>query len=300
MQPSADDQNRAPGEEPPADEAPEDQSGPEAEPDGEASAPGADAEGGRLKKLRQRVVELDSDPAMVEAVDKLRRRLPGDTRFGDGISTSGKTSVERVGKGVSALSAERPSAIGQLGLGALQVWQSLSESAGRGRGPTPVALLFTDLVDFSSWALDVGDRASVKLLRDAGEVIEGAILDNDGKVVKRLGDGIMAAFDHPQEAAEAVLTAQEGLRDVEVEGYHPTMRAGVHFGHPRKIGGDYLGVDVNITARVGEGAQGGQLLMSDHTAQMLDSAAFHMGRSKRLKAAGAPRDLRVREIARAA
>ena len=41
------------------------------------------------------------------------------------------------------------------------------------------------------------------------------------------------------------------------------MRAGVHWGRPRKLGGDYLGVDVNIAARVGDAAKADQVLASD-------------------------------------
>ncbi len=53
-------------------------------------------------------------------------------------------------------------------MGALQVWQSLSEAQGRGHGDRDVAILFTDLVDFSDWALDAGDAAAVELLRKVG------------------------------------------------------------------------------------------------------------------------------------
>ena len=44
-------------------------------------------------------------------------------------------------------------------MGALQVWQSLSEAQGRGHGDRDVAILFTDLVDFSDWVLEAGDDA---------------------------------------------------------------------------------------------------------------------------------------------
>ena len=249
----------------------------------------------RLKKLKERAVQFDSDPAVVRAVDKLRRRLPGDDRFGDRISTDGKRPSELAGRGVSDLSLERPSAIQALGLGALQVWQSLSDTA-KGGEAQPIALLFTDLVDFSAWALEAGDQNAVDLLREAGDAIEDPILANDGRIVKRLGDGIMASFLHPQPAVEAVLQALERLSRVEVDGYQPKMRAGIHFGTPRRVGGDYLGVDVNVAARVGESARAGQLLASDVACEMLDEGRFELGRSKRLRASGAPKDLRVREV----
>jgi adenylate cyclase len=254
--------------------------------------------GGKLKRFRERARALDSDPAVIEAVEGLRKRLPGDTRFGDGISTAGDKPVDLAGREVSALAHDRPSAINQLGLGALQIWQSLSDSAKGGR-TQPLALLFTDLVDFSSWALEAGDKASVTLLRDAGLAIETALVEHEGRVVKRLGDGIMAVFEHPTGAAQGVMLAFDELATVEVGGYTPTMRAGVHYGHPKKVGTDYLGVDVNIAARVGEGARGNQLLMSEPAAVLLEEGAWRLGRPKRLRASGAPKDLRVLEVSRA-
>ena len=82
----------------------------------------------------------------------------------------------------------------EVGLTAVQLWQSLAEAQGRGRGEVDVAILFTDLVDFSTWALEAGDEAAIQLLGDVGERSEEAVDDNGGEVVKRLGDGMMAVF----------------------------------------------------------------------------------------------------------
>jgi adenylate cyclase len=118
-----------------------------------------------------------------------------------------------------------------------------------------------------------------------------------GTIVKRLGDGVMAVFDDPQRAVEAALDAQAALADVEVAGHRPQMRVGLHHGMPRKVGGDYLGVDVNIAARVAEQAKAGEVLVSQPTCERLEGLAC--GRPKRLKASGAPRDLRVVAVRRA-
>ena len=50
-------------------------------------------------------------------------------------------------------------------MGALQVWQGLSEAQGRGQGDREVAILFIDLVDFSDWVLEAGDEQAVVLVR---------------------------------------------------------------------------------------------------------------------------------------
>jgi adenylate cyclase len=249
-----------------------------------------------VRRARERAKKVDSAPSLVAAIDMLRERLPGDPQFGDPLSTAGKRPVEVVAREASALQPERPSAAHSLGLAALQVWQALSERQGRGKGDAPISVLFTDLVGFSSWALEAGDAAAVRLLREAGIVLEGSVEERGGAIVKRLGDGLMAVFDHPQPAVEAALEAHNALARIDVDGYQPQMRAGVHHGRPRKLGGDYLGVDVNIAARVADSAKGGQLLVSEPVCEMLDAGLFEVGRPKRLRAEGAPKDLRVCEI----
>ena len=256
----------------------------------------AEQEDKPVRRARERARRVDSTPSLVAAIDMLRERLPGDPHFGDPLSTAGKRPVEVVAREASAHQPERPSAAHSLGLAALQVWQAVSERSGRGRGDEPISVLFTDLVGFSSWALEAGDAAALRLLREAGIVLEGSVEERGGAIVKRLGDGLMAVFDHPQPAVEAALDAHHGLAQVQVDGYQPQMRAGVHHGRPRKLGGDYLGVDVNIAARVADSAKGGQLLVSEPVCQMLEDGVFEVGRPKRLKAEGAPKDLRVCEI----
>jgi len=125
--------------------------------------------------------------------------------------------------------------------------------------------------------------------------IEGAVKDHDGKVVKRLGDGVMAVFTRPQDAVDAAHDAQARLREVEKDGYRPSMRAGVHYGRPRKLGGDYLGVDVNVAARVADAADGGQVLVSEPAREKLERG--ERGRRKRLRAPGTPEDLYVFPVA---
>ena len=77
------------------------------------------------------------------------------------------------------------------------------------------------------------------------------------------------------------------------------MRTGVHCGRPRRLGGDYLGVDVNIAARIGEAAGARELLASEAVTSGLDFDRFKIGRPKRLKAQGAPKELRVCRVERA-
>jgi adenylate cyclase len=252
----------------------------------------------RLARLRAAVTRLNSEPALLSAARGIRRRLPGDERFGDPLSTSGRAPVEVIARSVSALQPGRQSVAKELGLSALQVWQSVSEATGRGRGEHEMALLFTDLVGFSEWALQAGDAAVLELLREVGTEVEAVIAQHDGRIVKRLGDGLMATFLDGPEAVAAALEAQEAVAQIKVDGYSPRMRAGVHWGRPRKLGGDFLGVDVNVAARVTAAAKAGQVLVSDALLGKLGEDGVRAGRAKRLRADGTPSGLRVAEVSR--
>ena len=265
----------------------------------EAPADEVEPRAARLVRLRAAVVRLDSEPALLSAAHNIRRRLPGDEKFGDPLSTAGRAPVELIARGVSGLQPGRESVAKEVGLSALQIWQSISEATGRGRGDLEMALLFTDLVGFSSWALQAGDAAALELLREVGTRVEVVIGQGEGRIVKRLGDGLMATFLSAEAAVDAALDAQEAVGVIQVDGYAPRMRAGVHWGRPRKLGGDYLGVDVNVAARVTAAAKAGQVLVSDALLARIDRDDVQAGRTKRLRADGAPSHLRVAQVSRA-
>ena len=245
----------------------------------------------RARRLREGARRVDSRPQFIATARFIRRLLPGDARYGDALSTSGRGMPERIGRLVSDADAERPSAVRELGLGALQAWQALAEAQGRGRGTADVAILFTDIVKFSPWALEAGDEAALELLREVAGAEDRAIANYGGSLVKRLGDGSMSVFGRAGDAVLAALETQASAQGIEVAGYTPSLRAGIHLGRPRRVGGDYLGVDVNIAARVGESAKAGEVLVSDPAHAELDDGRFSFGRRRRLRESGAPRDL---------
>ena len=264
------------------------------EPDELAQPPGP----ARTERMRRFATRLDSHDSLLSVAARLRRQLPGDHQFGDPLSTAGRRPVEMLGRGVSVLGPERKSVVQELGLASLQVWQSLSEATGRGHGDREMAVLFTDLVGFSSWALQAGDDPALELLRQVGSAVETAIGSREGRITKRLGDGVMATFLSPRGAVEAALDAHARVEEIEIDGYRPRMRAGLHWGSPRRLGGDYLGVDVNIASRVGDAAKPGQVLITEPLLARLDLDGLRASRPKRLRAHGAPRDLHVVRVSR--
>lgn len=252
--------------------------------------PSEDADDG-ARGWRDRARALDRDPRLVRAARWVRDQLPGDREFGDPLSTAGSEGPQTVGRRLALITEERPGALREVGLGALQVWQSVSEAQGRGRGDEEIAIGFTDLEGFSDFALEAGDEAAVRLLRDVGHAVEPVVRDAGGSVVKRLGDGMMVVFDDPTAGVEALRSACAAVAALDACGdYTPCMRAGLHIGRPRRLGGDYLGVDVNIAARLADAADGGELLVSGTVAERLDEDV-PLRRRRRFKVKGVPRDL---------
>jgi adenylate cyclase len=243
--------------------------------------PPLDSEG-----IRDVVRKTDANPQLVATARFLRRLIPG----GEPETAEMPEAMQRL---VQEVQPEGPSTMREIGKGALQAWQALSEAQRRRQGTADVAILFTDLVGFSDWALEAGDEAALEVLRQVGDVEQKAISSNKGAVVKRLGDGAMAVFGDAAQAVKAALDAQKEISKIEVDGYQPTQRAGVHRGTPRKVKGDFLGVDVNIASRVGDCAEGGEVLISEPVRQELDDRRFKFGNSRELSAQGAPADLTV-------
>jgi adenylate cyclase len=216
--------------------------------------------GGPLHWLKS----TNHSPAVIAFIKRARRALPGDPDFGDPLSADGVGGPRAAARAADRL-LDRDAASKEFSLAGLQVWQALTERVSGRPANREVTLVFTDLVGFSDWSLRAGDDATLTLLRRVAQVSEPPLLAAGGHIVKRMGDGTMAVFANPATAVRSVLTALEAVKTVEVDGYTPVMRAGIHTGRPQRIGSDWLGIDVNIAARVMDRATKGGLVVSQTT-----------------------------------
>jgi adenylate cyclase len=249
------------------------------------------SESGRLRRANR-------DQRVVRAMRATRELLPGDQNLGDALSTAAERPTDVVARYLAEGGAGETAAH-EAGLAALQVWQALSQRVGRGGGPCDVTILFTDVVGFSTWALEAGDERALDLLRAVARVVEPAITGHRGRVVKRLGDGHMAVFTGADRALHATLKIQDGVGQIEIGGHRPQLRAGLHLGRPRQLGRDFLGTDVNTAARVSAAAGPGEILVSQTVLAAIDADALDIKRVRRFRAKGAPRDLEVYRVKRA-
>ena len=103
----------------------------------------------------------------------------------------------------------------------------------------------------------MSDEAALALLADHHRSIGPIVRSRGGKVVKRIGDGLMLSFP----SAESAVLAS--LELVEVEPGPLRLRAGVHTGEAVVTPDDLIGHDVNVTARVAAVARG--MLLGDRS-----------------------------------
>ncbi len=118
-------------------------------------------------------------------------------------------------------------------------------------------VLFTDIVDSTARADELGDRSWHDLLAAHDEVVRGELARFRGNEVKTLGDGFLATFDGPARAIHCALAIVEAVRPLGIE-----VRAGVHTGEVRFADGDVHGIGVHIASRVAGVAAASEVIVS--------------------------------------
>jgi class 3 adenylate cyclase len=120
-------------------------------------------------------------------------------------------------------------------------------------------VMFSDVVDSTSRAAEMGDRRWRGVLESMDGNIETELGRHRGRVVKKMGDGLLATFDGPARAIECAKAIRDGAR----HGYGLEVRSGLHTGEIELLGNDVGGIAVHIGARVGSLAAAGEVLVSN-------------------------------------
>lgn len=126
------------------------------------------------------------------------------------------------------------------------------------------SVLFTDIVDSTRQAVELGDERWTDLLNRHDAMAERQVARHGGRIVKTTGDGILATFDGP---GRSVRSAQALAREAEDLGIR--LRAGVHIGEVELRGDDIAGLAVNIAARIEALAGPGEVLVSRTVADLV-------------------------------
>jgi class 3 adenylate cyclase len=118
-------------------------------------------------------------------------------------------------------------------------------------------VMFTDIVESTRRAADMGDRGWRFLLERHDALFRRALERHRGREVKRTGDGFLATFDGPARAIRCAASLADAMGSLGLE-----VRAGLHTGELEVMNGDLGGLAVHIAARVVERARPCEVLVS--------------------------------------
>ena len=138
------------------------------------------------------------------------------------------------------------------------------------RGLSGVAtVLFTDIVDSTGIAAELGDARWRTLVERHHAVIRGNVKRFRGREMDTAGDGFFVAFDRP---GDAIACAVASLGDVQVLGID--LRAGIHTGEVQSIDAKAGGITVAVGARIASLAHAAQVLITSTTRDLSIGAAL--------------------------
>jgi len=118
-------------------------------------------------------------------------------------------------------------------------------------------VLFTDIVDSTRRAAEMGDRDWRALLDAHDAIVRSQLARFRGREVNTSGDGFLAMFDGPQRAIRCAMAIRDAVKALGIQ-----VRAGLHTGECEVRGDDIGGIGVHIGARVSALAGANEVLVS--------------------------------------
>ncbi len=250
-----------------------------------ADEPFAAAEIRRLDELRIGALEaaIEGDLRQGRHAQALTELEPllADNPLREGLHAQRMLALYRSGRqadAVEAFRAAREILVEELGLEPGPELRELHEAIlrhdpalaappeGQGLPQGTVSMLFTD-IEGSTRLLQEDGRRYADLLGEHNRLLRGAAARRNGVGFGSEGDALFFAFTAARDAAAAARDAQEALAGGPV-----SVRMAIHTGEPEVHGDDYVGIDVNRTARICAVAHGGQVVLSERTRALLGDA----------------------------
>ena len=190
-------------------------------------------------------VGTDTDLTFENATDVEQLFILERTAWSDDAATAAEVTALQVFRDLFASEALRPGE--QISVGTLTV-------------------LFTDLKDSTRMYREIGDATAFGRVMNHFDILKQVIADEDGALVKTIGDAVMAVFRSPAGAVRAMLQAQQRLADPP-EGMQPlSLKAGLHTGPCIAVTLndrlDYFGSTVNMAARLEAQSTGDDVVVS--------------------------------------
>jgi class 3 adenylate cyclase len=153
-------------------------------------------------------------------------------------------------------------------------------------------VLFTDIVDSTRRAAEMGDRDWHALLDAHDAVVRSQLSRFRGREVNTSGDGFLAMFDGPQRAIRCAMAIRDAVRSLGIE-----VRAGLHTGECEVRGDDIGGIGVHIGARVSALAAPNDVLVSSTLRDLVIGSGLEFEERGAHKLKGVPGEWRLFAVA---
>lgn len=127
------------------------------------------------------------------------------------------------------------------------------------------AVVFIDMVRSTDITRELGDAAALGLAREYRDAVRTALVEHGGREVNRTGDGFLTSFDSAFAAVQCAIAIQSSLAAEKTEptdAFRVQAKVGVGAGEPVLDGDDLFGSTINLTSRICDYAQPGQILAS--------------------------------------
>lgn len=138
-----------------------------------------------------------------------------------------------------------------------------------------VTFLFSDIEESTELLRRAGDSVFAEIRAVHRRIVREAFAANGGREIDTAGDGFFIAFDSARSAVAAALSAQLELAAFAwPAGAEVRVRMGLHTAEPHLSDDGYVGVGVHRAARICEAARGGQILVSNATAGIIEDTGL--------------------------
>ena len=155
---------------------------------------------------------------------------------------------------------------------------SISKLISRSR--KPITILFTDIVDSTRYWDTKGDIKGRLMVDQHNRLVFPVIKKFRGKVIKTIGDSVMASFSSPENALRAAIGIQQSLQDYRNKNkrFKLEIRIGMHTGKALIEKNDVFGDTVNVAARVEGAAKANEILISGSTEKNISRSEYSLSK----------------------
>lgn len=162
-----------------------------------------------------------------------------------------------------------------------------------------VAVLFTDIQDSTAYYEKFGDVTGLAMVHQCNSLLDGVVSKHGGRVVKHIGDAIMASFDNGEECVRAAIKMQQelkGLNASKKKEDETHVRIGAHYGLGIVKSDDVFGDVVNVASRIQSLASPEQILISDSLFKEVVRCGFDAALLGRFQLKGKAEEREIYEV----